>query len=387
MLAAVPEPPALTWSAYENVESGAPLNSNPGYEQQFAAMNTKPLVGIGVSLLSIFLTPTLVRAQSAGEHRAAGKEVAKQAEGDWADARWNQTVLGNFHSSVVAMPGGSVAKGLSIRMGKERIVSALYDTATATLCGVWTDGFLKFDSARYGLLRAPKPDGEVRFLAPSSPAWNGSVQWRGWHVSDARVVLDYSVDKTRVLESPWVERAARVTAITRTYEFSPDGGKVLTLSQAGGVELTSIDGVKVASAALRDERLRFAALESAGEFFEENGLLKLRFRATNGILRVKLFYTTESANDLAALVKQSAPAEDLSALANPSAPRWTPLVTKGQRGFSSDGFAIDTLTLPYDNPWKALLFAAGVDFLPNGDAAICTIHGDVWLVSGIDENL
>ncbi len=42
-------------------------------------------------------------------------------------------------------------------------------------------------------------------------------------------------------------------------------------------------------------------------------------------------------------------------------------------------YAIDTLALPYDNPWKALFFVSGVDFLPDGRIAICTIHGDVWL--------
>ena len=350
-------------------------------------MKANSITDVSVLLLGLSLVAQPVPAQPVGEHKSAGKSVEQQAEGDWVDARWNQTVLGNFHSSVVALPGGSVAKGLSIRTGKDRTVSAVYDTATATLCGVWTDGFLKFDSARYGLLRAPKPDGEVRFLAPGSPAWNGSILWRGLHVNDARVVLDYIVGKTRVLESPWVERAARITAFTRTYEISRGGDSVLTLSQARGVELTNIAGVRVASAELRDERLRFAALEDVAEFFEENGLLKLRFRPTNEVLRAKLFYTTDSANDLASLVKQSAPAEDLTALAKPSAPRWKPLITKGQRGFDSDGFAVDTLTLPYDNPWKALMFVSGVDFLPNGDAAICTIHGDVWLVSGIDENL
>jgi hypothetical protein len=77
----------------------------------------------------------------------------------------------------------------------------------------------------------------------------------------------------------------------------------------------------------------------------------------------------------------------LATLARPGTPRWTPLTTRGQRGFGSDAYVIDTLTVPYDNPWKALFFTAGVDFLPNGDAAVCTIHGDVWLVSGVDDTL
>ncbi len=47
-------------------------------------------------------------------------------------------------------------------------------------------------------------------------------------------------------------------------------------------------------------------------------------------------------------------------------------------------YAIDTIELPYDNPWNAQLFCGGHDFLPNGDALVCTMQGDVWRVSGLD---
>jgi hypothetical protein len=41
---------------------------------------------------------------------------------------------------------------------------------------------------------------------------------------------------------------------------------------------------------------------------------------------------------------------------------------------------IETLTVPYDNSFKALMFLSGIDFLPDGTTAVCTAHGDVWLV-------
>jgi hypothetical protein len=50
-------------------------------------------------------------------------------------------------------------------------------------------------------------------------------------------------------------------------------------------------------------------------------------------------------------------------------------------------FVIDSLTVPYNNPHKALFFLTGVDALPNGDLAVCTCHGDVWIVGGIDASL
>jgi len=47
-------------------------------------------------------------------------------------------------------------------------------------------------------------------------------------------------------------------------------------------------------------------------------------------------------------------------------------------------YAIDTIELPYENPWKAPVFCGGHDFLPDGSALVCTMQGDVWRVSGLN---
>jgi glucose/arabinose dehydrogenase len=60
---------------------------------------------------------------------------------------------------------------------------------------------------------------------------------------------------------------------------------------------------------------------------------------------------------------------------------------RGQVSRDKGPYVVDTLTVPYDNPWKALMFLSGLDFFKNGDAAVSTIHGDVWIVSGIDDKL
>lgn len=46
-------------------------------------------------------------------------------------------------------------------------------------------------------------------------------------------------------------------------------------------------------------------------------------------------------------------------------------------------YAIDTIELPRENPWKALIFCGDHDFLPDGSALVCTMQGDVWHVTGI----
>ncbi|MDG3004013.1 DUF6797 domain-containing protein [Paludisphaera mucosa] len=62
------------------------------------------------------------------------------------------------------------------------------------------------------------------------------------------------------------------------------------------------------------------------------------------------------------------------------------LVTHGRPG-QSRPFAIDTIEPPFENPWKALMFFSGLDFLADGTAMIATMEGDVWRVSGLDDGL
>lgn len=51
---------------------------------------------------------------------------------------------------------------------------------------------------------------------------------------------------------------------------------------------------------------------------------------------------------------------------------------------TGEGFAIDVLTIPEQNPWLARVRLTGVDFYKDPDRlAVCTWDGDVWEVSGL----
>lgn len=70
--------------------------------------------------------------------------------------------------------------------------------------------------------------------------------------------------------------------------------------------------------------------------------------------------------------------------------RWPRVLeTRGVKGTPSSGwpYALDTLTLPFDNPWRSLFFIGGHDFFANGDLALCTMTGDVWTATGVNESL
>ncbi len=72
----------------------------------------------------------------------------------------------------------------------------------------------------------------------------------------------------------------------------------------------------------------------------------------------------------------------------PAAPRWgAPIVTKGALGDDDGPFAVDTVTIPFENPYGSRMRTGAFDFFSDGRAAVSTWNGDVWLVSGIDEDL
>ncbi len=88
-------------------------------------------------------------------------------------------------------------------------------------------------------------------------------------------------------------------------------------------------------------------------------------------------------------VRQQAPLDEhpLKDLAAGGPPQWPDVIhTQGVLG-STEPFAVDTLTLPHDNPWNAVLYCGGHDVLPDGSLVVCTMQGDVWQVQGVDGSL
>jgi hypothetical protein len=80
---------------------------------------------------------------------------------------------------------------------------------------------------------------------------------------------------------------------------------------------------------------------------------------------------------------------DLKALIQGGPPRWPEtLETTITRGDDKSGpYVLDQIQLPETNPWNASIRFAGLDFFPDGRAALCTWDGDVWIVSGLGDKL
>lgn len=64
-----------------------------------------------------------------------------------------------------------------------------------------------------------------------------------------------------------------------------------------------------------------------------------------------------------------------------------PVYTRGVVAPDTSAYVFDRLTLPMPNRWNRNVRVADIDFFAGGRAAVVTFSGDVWLISGIDEDL
>lgn len=77
----------------------------------------------------------------------------------------------------------------------------------------------------------------------------------------------------------------------------------------------------------------------------------------------------------------------LASWARGGAPQWPQaLETRGEMG-QTQPYAIDTIEVPFQNPWNVPMFCGDHDFLPDGSALLCTMQGDVWHITGLDDSL
>jgi type 1 glutamine amidotransferase/glucose/arabinose dehydrogenase len=310
-------------------------------------------------------------------------------EPDWKDGRWNQAEVGPFISSSLKIPEGTLVKAISIKVGDQEEGGVVFDAQGCSLRAGWTGRFIAFSPARYGLIEMPRIAGELRWTTPAGPRG----RYRSLSLRGNRVSLSYDLGSLHVSETPWLEKRGDLLAFSRSFRIGGEGEALLPLASLQGAtgKEETVEGVPLA--VLRSgENVTAAALVGGGpgRLAVANGFeIDYRAKPTGEGEGEKILLFGGKAAELAefaALVKGTPPPKGISAVGG--GPRWSgPLNTQGHVSPDPGPYVLDTLTLPYENPWKALLFLSGLDFFENGDAAVSTVHGEVWTVSGIDSKL
>jgi hypothetical protein len=187
-------------------------------------------------------------------------------------------------------------------------------------------------------------------------------------------VLRYTVDDTAIRESPWYLNTNGLNLFVRAFEVGPSKAtlKLRIHAPAGTIRTAHVFDPGVVAESRDDS-------------------VTITFPPRPSKVRGKLFLWkrgTESEPIVTRTIDAISHGEDLEALSSAGSARWIPgIETTGQVAPDSAPLVIDTLTVPYDNPWKALMFLSGVDFTSDGAAYVSSIHGDVWKVTGIDDKL
>lgn len=353
-------------------------------------------------------TPPKTAANSGKIEGHWGEEAIgfRWTEADSRDDRLGKVESGNFFSGSVTGPGGPVYKGIVVRVGANREASVCYDTELLRVSG-GTEGFLRFDPARFGVIVPPRMDGKEIFAAPRFPGVSFSEQfpnfreanpygpvprdvahYQGLYRQGRRVTLQYTIgaagseQSATVLESPWLEtleasaadNSKSVAATTRTIRITPTSKPVRLLVSDGKA------------------RVRLHPRSEAATLIVQEGIGHVLLVAPHTApVTIKLLLASAETNEAAfkKLVAASPVPEDLRPLTDAGPKTWgEPLVTKGEVSTDQTApYVVDTITLPFENRFNALFFCGGHDFFADGRAAVCTMHGDVWLVDGIDEKL
>ena len=197
-------------------------------------------------------------------------------------------------------------------------------------------------------------------LGPLPKSW---LHYEGMYVHGDRVVFRYRVGEAKVLESPGMDGES---VLCRHFNVKSDQKLTLVLLESRENAADSIQ-LKGMASAIREMDGQQVVDVPAGDS------------------RFTVFYIP---NGIAARCADYGP--DLTPLTQGGPEQWPDTIaTRGERSEETDKpYVLDRLTLPTQNPYGVKLRVGGMDFFADGTrAALCTWDGDVWIVSGIDDQL
>jgi hypothetical protein len=327
--------------------------------------------------------------------------------------------LGSYWSGTIMLAKNQPAamKGLAVTLGTGRTNYVVYDLDTMRMAVAWSGEFLEFGNTLTKIEWPPPPSlkgTNILFETQLGPGWadaTGSLTdprelhqgplpgtWAhhtGFYVHGDRVVLRYGLgDGGDVLETADVAGSGGANAVIRTIQFvrSLRSARLLLASgvQPGQPTVQSSGGAASGTfgadggGRLSIDVSGIAQTASAELRVTDQGHLVLDLMSSVPDQPIQVAIAVGS-TDLSGTRGRHKNLRDYIA-GGPA--RWTETITtQGKVGTEDGPYQVDTLTEPSSNPYGVSTFFGGFDFLPDGRAAICTFHGDVWVVSGIDDTL
>ncbi|MDB6111723.1 MAG: Cytochrome c [Pedosphaera sp.] len=334
--------------------------------------------------------------------------------------------------SVKAGPGKTdqvINKALSIRVGKDSPADVCFDTETLRYAVGWTGGALDFSKSSIRNERGNGPipvQGEVKFQTKIGPGWaqNGGftdpragglgpllrewAKFRGAYRHGEQTVLSYTVGSAEVLDLPGFEASEGLPVFTRTLavknvdapltvliaelENAHASGSMAFSASSG----TAKGGTAAGQIAWAESGTNTTAVGVVGAPAEarlelaNSGRILLHLPRMKAAATFEIVIWTGPKEKLGVFeerLKARKGGIDPETLCHGGPANWSETVTTSGKAGTGGGYVLDTLGLPEKNPWNSWMRLSAFDFFPDGRAAVSTLSGDVWVVSGIDDKL
>ena len=335
--------------------------------------------------------------------------------GKWDDMDYGRFLSATFSNAegktTLDGKGCATNKGIAVKLGVDARGAMLFDTECVRMAGGWTGGWIKLKGVVFDGGHGPNPGpidkADMFFQTNPGPVWSRGgdftdprklpsgpgaakvpfgpiprewAKYRGLHLHGEHVVFEYSVGDAVLLEMADIEKVGDADVLTRTF-------RVLNGGAASNLILAEGDAPKVEAgiATMKDTAISTKDLPAGAELIADGARLVVKLPAFTAGQTFKIAYAKNAA-DLNAI---SAPA-NLADFTQAGPAHWAEtLTTKSGLGKDADKqpYVLDTIGVPFENPWKSWMRIGGLDFFPDGRAAVCTWSGDVWIVGGLDAKL
>ena len=323
--------------------------------------------------------------------------------------RWAKMDNGPIVTSVIRQQGEPIVKAVNLRLGKDQDIYASFDQLTLSYRMVWEDAFLIYPEVRWGMMGLVEP-ATTPLLNSWKTGWSKSfsfpesyqaseIDYKGFFRFGNQAVFSYQIHGTQVLENPDAFRAEDAVVFVRTLHF-PEGARNLKLKffklPRTGRTIDSFDEADALFAVSPEVSDNFGvALKSSDDHSElafkasSDGYLYLDIKAIDAgtSLTTYAFNTAQAMGGIRNAVINHKPI-DLNKLIRGGPTHWPEeFEVQGELGAGSGPYLVDTIPVPVENPFNSPMYLSGVAFFENGDAAVATFFGDLWLVKGINDDL
>lgn len=313
------------------------------------------------------------------------------------DRSLNEADLGNVVMQLTHHFGRTTAKAVNVLVDAGRKQTVMFDPLKQTFVECWQGQFVNWGFVRFGLMDGVRAGGEM-FWPMTTAGWKFpdevNLEYRGFHRHGESVVFESGLGDVRVLDHCGADGGRLVRTLQVVGGRVPAGlwlglvdipdGSAATLerSNSGVHELRIVHGDRALQIGLAGTSAegRRTELEVRG------GTAGLVFGGMdNEVVRLQL--EVIPAKQVGAPMVMAGIGFPRAAELSAGAPgQWLDrrAVTRAVAGTPRNGLAIDTLTLPHfeQNPFRTAMRIGGVGAMSGGRAAVATLMGEVWVVSG-----